>query len=120
VFGIAYRQYLMHLSRHKVEILPLDDCPADGEVADPNDLLEATEKAYRVRDAVDRLPEIYREVITLVHLQGLTYREASSVLDIPIGTVKSRANSAFNILRNVLEENEVSDCDLQQSESISG
>lgn len=43
-----------------------------------------------VRRAMAALPEQQREIIVLVCIEGLSYREAAEVLDVPIGTVMSR------------------------------
>jgi RNA polymerase sigma-70 factor, ECF subfamily len=40
--------------------------------------------------AVERLPEAQRAVMLLVAVEGLSYREAATALDVPIGTVMSR------------------------------
>jgi RNA polymerase sigma-70 factor (ECF subfamily) len=44
------------------------------------------------------LPESLKEVLTLVYYQGLKYREAAKVLEIPVGTVKSRLHAAIRKL----------------------
>ena len=59
-----------------------------------------------VRDiskALDELPYEHREVLVLVALEGLKYREVVDVLDIPIGTVMSRLSRAREKLRDLLE-----------------
>ena len=38
-----------------------------------------------------RLSELHRQVLLLVGLEGMTYAEAAGVLDVPVGTVMSRA-----------------------------
>jgi RNA polymerase sigma-70 factor (ECF subfamily) len=52
--------------------------------------------------AVAALPERFRETVELVDLAGLTYEEASTVLDIPVGTVMSRLHRARTRLRTQL------------------
>jgi RNA polymerase sigma-70 factor, ECF subfamily len=47
-------------------------------------------KSEQLREALERLPAEYREVIVLHELEGLSYREISSVAEIPLGTVMSR------------------------------
>jgi RNA polymerase sigma-70 factor (ECF subfamily) len=44
----------------------------------------------QIVDAVECLPEAQRVVMQLVAVEGLSYREAAEVLDVPIGTVMSR------------------------------
>jgi RNA polymerase sigma-70 factor (ECF subfamily) len=44
----------------------------------------------RILEAIDRLPPDFREAVVLSDLQGLSYQEVADVLDVPVGTVKSR------------------------------
>jgi len=60
------------------------------------------EAADLVRTAVEDLPEGQRMVFLLAEAQGLKYREISEILEIPIGTVKSRMNAAISRLRGLL------------------
>ena len=53
-------------------------------------MTEARLDLARVRAAMDRLPQEQREVLMLVCVEGLRYREVAEMLDIPIGTVMSR------------------------------
>ncbi len=55
-----------------------------------------------LRRAVASLAEEKREVILLCYHEGLTHEEVAEVLGIPLGTVKSRLNSALNALRKTL------------------
>ena len=57
--------------------------------------MEATQQRDWVRRAVAGLPDGLRDAVHLVYYQGLKYREAADVLDIPVGTVKSRLHSAI-------------------------
>jgi RNA polymerase sigma-70 factor (ECF subfamily) len=61
----------------------------------PLDQVEAEERRELVRDSVDRLPDFLKQVVVLAYYQGLKYREIADVLDIPVGTVKSRLHSAL-------------------------
>ena len=57
--------------------------------------LEAQEAREWIREAVDALPDPLKSTLLLVYHQGMKYREAADVLGIPVGTVKSRLNSAL-------------------------
>ena len=58
---------------------------------DPSGRNPESELLHRqVINAVESLPEAQRAVMLLVAVEGLSYREAASVLDVPIGTVMSR------------------------------
>ena len=52
-----------------------------------------------VRRAVLRLPDEQREVLMLVAVEGMAYREAAEILEVPIGTVTSRLARARDAVR---------------------
>ncbi len=54
------------------------------------DVAEAVELSTTLRHALGELDELSRTLVLLCSVQGLTYPEASEVLDIPVGTIKSR------------------------------
>lgn len=54
--------------------------------------------------AVCQLPEAYREVVDLRYFQQLCYQEIAHVLEIPLGTVKSRLNYALQRLARILRD----------------
>jgi RNA polymerase sigma-70 factor (ECF subfamily) len=67
------------------------------ESSDPNPFAElsSAEQAGWVQRTIAELPESMQSVIHLVYYQGLKYREAAEVLDVPVGTVKSRLHAAI-------------------------
>ncbi len=79
-------------------LVELLDSPEPG----PVERAESGERSEKVRQALDQLPEQARQVVLLVYFQGLKYREAAEVLNIPVGTVKSRLHAAINKLSETL------------------
>ena len=67
----------------------------ESEEAGPEQRAHAGERDLRVRQTLDSLPESMNAIIQLVYYQGLKYREAAEVLEIPVGTVKSRMHAAI-------------------------
>jgi len=57
---------------------------------DPEAQLLQQDTVARVREAIERLPADFREVLVLREIEGLSYREIASVVRAPIGTVMSR------------------------------
>ncbi len=55
-----------------------------------------------VRDAVERLPEEFREVVLLREVHGYSYREIGEIVRVPVGTVMSRLSRARQRLRDAL------------------
>lgn len=66
-----------------------------GSDAGPAADVESAEQYDALRKAVDELPEASRQVVMLIYFQGLKYREAAQILDLPVGTVKSRLHCAM-------------------------
>ncbi|MDO8595181.1 MAG: sigma-70 family RNA polymerase sigma factor [Sulfuricaulis sp.] len=56
----------------------------------------------KVREAIARLSEGQRQVVTLVDIQGLSYMEVAQILNVPIGTVMSRLCRARHALKDLL------------------
>ncbi|HOY40989.1 MAG TPA: sigma-70 family RNA polymerase sigma factor [Chitinophagales bacterium] len=54
--------------------------------------------------ALNRLPIDFKTVILLCDIEGFTYEEIAKIIDIPIGTVRSRLHRARNMLKESLKE----------------
>lgn len=72
-----------------------------GDVADPSAAAAFQENRDWINSAVNALGDPMRQVIHLVYYQGLKYREAAEILEIPVGTVKSRLHAAVQRLNGV-------------------
>lgn len=57
-----------------------------------------------LEQAIDALPDAFREVVVLVDVQGLAYREVAELLDVPVGTVRSRLSRGRSLLQEALWE----------------
>jgi RNA polymerase sigma-70 factor, ECF subfamily len=109
--GGSFRAWLMRIvtntsydllrgfNKHPTQpLFPADEYGEELEsiswIADPEAGVETTfdrrETSKRLLRALDELPTNYRSVLTLVDLYELDYSEAMQILNIPIGTVKSR------------------------------
>ncbi len=71
--------------------------------ADPERRAASSEILDRVEVALDQLPEHYRIVVWLRDGEDLSYQEIARVLDLPIGTVRSRLARARATLRQVID-----------------
>src|SRR5512134_2990442 len=58
--------------------------------ADPELQFEANELQNAIQASLDKLPTIYRLMLVLVDIEGMSYEEAAAAAGIPVGTVKSR------------------------------
>ncbi|MEO6924185.1 MAG: sigma-70 family RNA polymerase sigma factor [Bryocella sp.] len=101
--------------RHKRQELTIDAPLASGEGetfclsdalathdASPYDLAASSEVKSHVEAALAALPEAFREVVILREIEGLGYEEIAEVLNVNIGTVKSRLTRGRAALRDAL------------------
>jgi len=103
LFGCARH---VTLDRLRLERRWTDDMPADLGTLDSDERLLADQRVERLHAAIARLPVEYREELVLFELQELTYAETATVLDCPIGTVRSRLHRGRVLLATMLDESE--------------
>lgn len=72
----------------------------------PEVLTQHGEESKRADALIDSLPEHYRIVVMLRHVQDLSYEEIAEALHLPIGTVKARIHRAREILKRRIEGSE--------------
>ena len=88
------------------EIIDLEDSRVTRQVEDPTPgpdfIVERGERANLIQEAVLELPRNQRLMIALYHFQGRSYEEIAEIMQLPIGTVKSRLNRARLALKNRL------------------
>jgi len=80
----------------------ISTAPADVSLQ-PENQLERKERERVVQRAVSGLPERYRLPLLLRDLQDRSYEEISEILDLPLGTTKSRINRARLMLKDKLK-----------------
>lgn len=104
------RAYLFTIARNVFRNRLRDEpsfCALDEELTEPlpplpEHLLVARYRLWRIRRAVAALPPHYREVFVLAQFEELSYPEVAVILEIPVGTVKSRMHAAYRLLRERL------------------
>lgn len=71
--------------------------------SNPEILLLQTDEATSTARVLDSLPDHFQQLLVLREVEGLSYRELSDVIGIPIGTVMSRLSRAREALRGALD-----------------
>ncbi len=74
------------------------------ERGSPHDHAERGELKMRVEDSLRKLPEAFRTVVILREMEGFCYEEIAEILDVKVGTVKSRLMRGRAALREILVE----------------
>lgn len=117
LFKIANNVAIDHLRRRRVETISMDGSPhasSASEVeatsleieADQENALEeieAKELGSAIERAIGGLRPEYRACIMLRHVEGRSYEEIATTLDLPLGTVKTYIHRARHELRRALE-----------------
>ena len=86
----------------EVRDLTGDEPVDDGEA--PGDRLEQHESAEQVQAALERVSDEHRAILVLREIEGFCYEKIAEVLDLPVGTVRSRLHRARMALREELKE----------------
>lgn len=80
--------------RDRKRVIPKEDIEIHGHYNDQ----------YNFFEEINSIDEIYKEVIILKYVSGYSQEEIAEILDIPIGTVKSRIYRGLRDLRKLLKE----------------
>ncbi|MCB1802202.1 MAG: RNA polymerase sigma factor [Gammaproteobacteria bacterium] len=83
-------------------------CGAD----DPEQNTNQMQLVARTREAIARLGDDQRQVLTLVDIAGFSYADTASILDVPVGTVMSRLSRARGRMRDLLEQQGIGHADV--------
>jgi RNA polymerase sigma-70 factor, ECF subfamily len=100
-----YRRWRWRHQRNQTSMELVDPGELRGEderPASPFEQLAAWEVQAMVRRGLARVPEPFRAALVLRDLEGLSYEELAEVLEVPIGTVKSRILRGRRALREIL------------------
>jgi RNA polymerase sigma-70 factor (ECF subfamily) len=114
LYRIATNHTIDSLRKRKMVTLSID-APIqanDGDVTrelpssapSPHDQLQKKERAAHIHQAMESLPEKYREVLRLRHFEEMSYQEISEELQQPIGTVKAQLFRARESLMKALKD----------------
>ena len=109
---IAYNACINHLEKKR--LLLLDDPAKGGEenaleqypsdAATPDHYAETQDIATRVRSEIGKLPVHFRTIVTMYHLDEMSYEEIAEATGMPLGTVKSYLFRARKQLKDRLTE----------------
>lgn len=113
LFTVARNLAIDHLRRIRPSSLdqPVSDDESQGTALDrlvakepaALDRVLENERASRLGTALDELPLVYREVMTLRFEEEMKIEEIAQVLSVPLSTVKSRLRRSLEQMRNTLE-----------------
>ena len=100
--ALRYRQ--QKNQKHMPVQLELTDLESESSSAQFIDNIEQKEQYQLILSAVNSLPEKYRQVFILEHINDLTYRQIAEILDLPVTTVQIRLVRARRMLYDWINE----------------
>lgn len=101
LFSVLHNVYVDKMNGARVKMTEIDPEGRDGALVSPPAQLDKM-ALHDLESALQKLPAAQREVVLLVGLQGMNYREAADVLKVPLGTVMSRLSRGRETLRALL------------------
>ena len=113
LYRIATNHTIDYLRKKKLETLSIhadesDDTHATIQLADEDSFTDEPmikrERKNKVHEAIDQLPEKYKEVILKRHIEEKSYQEISEEMDIPLGTVKAHIFRARELLYKYMKD----------------
>lgn len=113
LYKIASNHTIDYLRRQHISTTSIDaagddpdqpDIPLPSPEQGPHDALQMKALFQDTLDAIQSLPESYRELIILRHFSFRSYEEMAKITGLPIGTVKNRIFRARRLLMETLEE----------------
>jgi RNA polymerase sigma-70 factor, ECF subfamily len=104
LYAVLRNLYISGLRRtgRSTVVKTVDDLTGGEGAVDPEQ--EERLSAGSVTEALDRLAPQHREVIVLIGLEEMSYRDVAEILGVPLGTVMSRLSRAREQLRHILED----------------
>ena len=113
LYRIATNHTIDYLRKKKLETLSIhaddsDDTHATIQLEDEDSFTDEPmirrERKNKVHEAIDQLPEKYREVILKRHIEEKSYQEIAEEMDIPLGTVKAHIFRARELLYKYMKD----------------
>lgn len=104
IANIAYNTTINYLQKKKIQIIEIETTlESKLELSENPELLAIkTENLEILSKEIDKLPPLYKTLITLYHLEELPNKEIAEITNLPEGTIKSYLYRARNILKDNL------------------
>ena len=112
LFKIASNHVIDYWRKKKITAMSLDQPPGDDgsptiQIPDRTECVarafELAELRSRIEQALSKIPEAFRELFVLRHVNEFSYEEIADIKGLPVGTVKNRVFQAKELVRRQLE-----------------
>ncbi len=99
----ARPEQLMATAEEFERAVDSESLKAVGSFVNPEAIAVERNMGEHLQKALDALPEEFKVALILVDVEGLKYQDAAKVLEVPIGTVRSRISRGRALMRDALE-----------------
>jgi RNA polymerase sigma-70 factor (ECF subfamily) len=114
LYRIAVNTAISYRRKHKVMARidagpngePVIEPPDTSTASQPGYALEQAEEQTRIQNALRKLSPEHRAVLVMKDMEGHKYESIAEMLDVPVGTIRSRLHRARFELREILERQE--------------
>ncbi len=114
LYRIATNHTIDYLRKKKLQTLSIDEpvktrdgnmqMQLEDETAETDRRIIRSQRQEIVQNAIEDLPEKYRKVIEMRHMEEKSYQEIADILDLPLGTVKAHIFRARELLYKELKD----------------
>ena len=104
IANIAYNTTINYLQKKKIPVIGIETSTENKFIVVENPELETikTETITILTKELDKLPPLYKTLITMYHLEELSNKEIAAITNLPEGTIKSYLSRARKILKDTL------------------
>lgn len=104
IANIAYNTVVNYLQKKKIPVIDIEFSATNKFTTNENPELETikTETVAMLTREIDKLPPLYKTLITLYHLEDLSNKEIAAITNLPEGTIKSYLSRARKILKETI------------------
>jgi RNA polymerase sigma-70 factor (ECF subfamily) len=110
LYQITLNVFRNRVRGKRLKLVPLDELntnaaePRGGAQDEPEAIVARAERERELGAVIAKLPERYRVALVLRHVEGFGYGELATLLNQPVGTVKSNVHRGVELLRKALDE----------------
>lgn len=110
LYQITLNVFRNRVRGQRLKLVPLDELstnaaePAGDNQDEPEAIVARAERERELGAVIAKLPERYRVALVLRHVEGFGYGELATLLNQPVGTVKSNVHRGVELLRKALGE----------------
>ena len=106
IANIAYNTTVNYLQKKKIPVIEIETYTENKFIVTENPELKTikTETLEILTKEIDKLPPLYKTLITLYHLEELSNKEIAEITNLPEGTIKSYLSRARKILKDAIQQ----------------